>query len=234
MNSSRSLLGFLAAAALVAGCNSPDAQLGSAGQNVGAGTGGCTYDGVSHKDGESFKSTDGCNTCSCGSNGEVACTAQTCAGGCTYDGVARTEGESFKSTDGCNTCSCGPNGEVVCTQEACAGGCTYGGTVYPSGESFPSLDGCNTCSCGTDGLAFCTEKACACNPDKEWWRKYFSADPNGCNVVDCPQTTTGFQNACGCGCEQDPACPESFDCMPAKTCDVKKIQQECPYSSIAL
>ena len=37
----------------------------------------CTYNGTSYTSGASFKSTDGCNTCSC-INGSVACTSMAC------------------------------------------------------------------------------------------------------------------------------------------------------------
>jgi len=38
----------------------------------------CSYDGDTYNPGESFPSTDGCNTCSCGSTGKVACTKRAC------------------------------------------------------------------------------------------------------------------------------------------------------------
>lgn len=37
----------------------------------------CSYDGKTYGEGESFNSTDGCNTCTC-DNGNVACTTETC------------------------------------------------------------------------------------------------------------------------------------------------------------
>lgn len=43
---------------------------------------GCTYDGTTHAVGESFPSTDGCNTCSCGSDGSVGCTKRACVPTC--------------------------------------------------------------------------------------------------------------------------------------------------------
>jgi hypothetical protein len=30
------------------------------------------------------------------------------------------------------------------------------------------------------------------------------------------------------------ACPQSFDCMPPKPCDVQKLSAECPYATFAL
>jgi hypothetical protein len=39
----------------------------------------CAYDGETYTAGETFPSTDGCNTCTCGSNGSVGCTKRACA-----------------------------------------------------------------------------------------------------------------------------------------------------------
>lgn len=37
----------------------------------------CNYNGNTYKDGEGFKSSDGCNSCSC-QNGQIACTEMAC------------------------------------------------------------------------------------------------------------------------------------------------------------
>ena len=56
----------------------PPSNVGGA-SGVGGSTGvSCLYDGVNYSAGDSFKSTDGCNTCSCTSNGQVACTLMAC------------------------------------------------------------------------------------------------------------------------------------------------------------
>lgn len=78
----------------------------------------CEYNGNTYNDGDSFPSSDGCNTCSC-SSGAVACTEKACVSTCTYGGRVYRNGESFKATDGCNTCYCGPEGSVACTKMAC-------------------------------------------------------------------------------------------------------------------
>nr|ATP16009.1 Fetoin-3 [Sinohyriopsis cumingii] len=41
---------------------------------------GCTYNGVTYHNGDGFKSSDGCNRCSC-SNGMVLCTEMACLSG---------------------------------------------------------------------------------------------------------------------------------------------------------
>lgn len=195
----------------------------------------CTVDGKTYQVGDSFPSPDGCNTCTCAENGSAMCTAMACVVTCDYGGKTYMAGETFPATDGCNTCTCGDDGAVACTEKACAT-CVYAGKTYEPGESFPALDGCNTCTCGEDGAVGCTKIACACDPDKEWWRKYVSKDPAQCMVIDymCEPNTKAFNNDCGCGCEQDPSCPEYVDCMPPTPCDMDKIHEDCPYTIIAL
>jgi len=39
----------------------------------------CAYDGDTYYPGDSFSSTDGCNTCTCGTSGSVGCTKRACA-----------------------------------------------------------------------------------------------------------------------------------------------------------
>lgn len=43
---------------------------------------GCTYGGAQHPVGDSFPSTDGCNTCSCSAAGAVVCTNRACGPTC--------------------------------------------------------------------------------------------------------------------------------------------------------
>lgn len=38
----------------------------------------CFYEGKEYKNGDGFKASDGCNSCSCGDNGQVACTLMYC------------------------------------------------------------------------------------------------------------------------------------------------------------
>ena len=135
----------------------------------------CEFEGATYEAGEIFSAPDGCNTCTCTDDGDVACTEIACAPpvglpveppleSCSYNGTAYETGESFPAGDGCNTCTC-QNEQVICSAAACppAGeaSCTVGDEVYPSGTSgIPAGDGCNTCSC-SDGALACTEKACS-------------------------------------------------------------------------
>ncbi|XP_078330109.1 uncharacterized protein LOC111117500 isoform X2 [Crassostrea virginica] len=80
---------------------------------------GCEYNGRRYREGERFPSSDGCNTCTCGSSGQVGCTEMACLNGCEYNGRRYRVGEGFPSSDGCNTCTCGSSGQVGCTEMAC-------------------------------------------------------------------------------------------------------------------
>lgn len=196
---------------------------------------GCFYQGNQYLPGESFPDSDGCNTCECMSDGQVGCTAMWCGVSCTWKGITYQPGEEFPAGDDCNTCKCIDDGSVECTEKACVT-CTYAGETHQPGDEFPALDGCNTCTCAADGSVGCTKVACVCAPDDEWWRHYVATDPAVCMVIDymCPLNTTSFTNDCGCGCEQDAACPEYFDCMPPASCNIDQIKTDCPYSGIAL
>ena len=142
----------------------------------------CEYDGEMYAQGETFPSTDGCNTCTCMDNGLVACTLMAC--GCMVDDSFHLVGESFPADDGCNTCTCVAPGEVACTEMAC--GCEYDGTWHAEGESFPATDGCNTCTCMAGGGVACTLMACGCLVGGSFYaydEAHWSMD--ACNVCFC-------------------------------------------------
>ncbi len=193
----------------------------------------CTVGDRTYQPGDTFLDADGCNTCSCGLDGTVGCTAMACVKPCTYGGQQYTPGATFPAGDGCNSCTCQQDGGVACTEKACPS-CVYAGKTWRPGDTFPAIDGCNTCACAADGSVGCTKRACACDPSKEWYRHYVGSSPEQCAVIDfaCPANTTGFANDCGCGCEQAATCPQWFDCMPPKPCDEASIKAACPYSGI--
>ncbi len=94
---------------------------------------------------------------------------------------------------------------VKLTVKSAAVSCSYDSEAYAPGDSFPSTDGCNTCSCSSAGNVSCTRKACiTCDPSHEPWNDY-KGTPTSCQFIrySCPSGTTSFQNACGCGCEDD-------------------------------
>jgi hypothetical protein len=79
----------------------------------------CTYGGKTYRPGESFASTDGCNTCTCGSGGSVGCTKLAC--------VCNPEAEPWRNYIGtpvtCQTIryTCTPDKRSF--QNACGCGC---------------------------------------------------------------------------------------------------------------
>ncbi|CAH1797763.1 unnamed protein product [Owenia fusiformis] len=80
----------------------------------------CQYGDEIYKNGDTFPSLDGCNTCFCMNNGDIGCTEMECPKkGCTHNGKNQVHGEKFPRGDGCNTCTCG-NGVVSCTDTDCA------------------------------------------------------------------------------------------------------------------
>lgn len=86
--------------------------------------GGCTYGNERYGEGETFPDKDGCNECSCGEDGQVACTDRACAPvGCDYGGRRYDVGSSFPGSDGCNQCTCQEGGQVACTLIDCADSC---------------------------------------------------------------------------------------------------------------
>ncbi|MEB2311064.1 MAG: hypothetical protein OZ921_02005 [Sorangiineae bacterium] len=230
-------VGMLVTLLLAAGCGGsvdgagPSGATGGSGGSGGAPGSGCVYAGTTYPVGASFPASDGCNSCSCGPGGQVSCTAMACVDGCDWQGNHYEVGDRWQA-DACNSCECQPNGQARCTSTPCTS-CVYGGVEHEVGESFPARDGCNTCTCQPSGVS-CTDMACACDPAREWWRDYIASSPSKCAaaVYTCPEHTTQFANACGCGCEQDASCPESIDCMPpAPDCDA--LRARCPYSSVA-
>jgi hypothetical protein len=194
----------------------------------------CYVGGVEYPDGSTWEDPSGCGTCYC-FEGEATCEAIACPA-CVWEGEEYYPGEEFPASDGCNTCTCEGGGQVSCTLAICEVTCSWGEGVYQPGESFPAGDGCNTCTCGDDGSVSCTELACSCNPTAEWWRSYVTTSPAECELIDyvCPGVTTSFQNECGCGCEQSQTCPEVFDCQPPSPCDLPWIEENCPFSVVAL
>jgi hypothetical protein len=159
----------------------------------------------------------------------------------------------FCSTGCTNPCGCCPctEGETM-NKYLCVGGCwsesldagaptfcRYNGQIYSVGDKYAAIDGCNTCTCVQSGVSECTEMACACDPANETHRRnYVGTSPASCAAMDfvCTGNTTYFFNQCGCGCEQDPSCPEWFDCMPGPNttpCNESDIHARCPYSGIA-
>lgn len=215
----------LAAALGLAACDDPAADV-------------CVVDGVSHPVGSTFPSSDGCNTCSCGADGLVACTARACVTSCQYDGHTYAIGAQFPATDGCNTCTCEASGLASCTERAC--------TCDPSAEWWRSyitttasectvrLFECpahtevfsNTCGCGCEQDASCA-RVIACAPpgcDPAAAREscpYSQVDATAKCSAETPCPSDGTMcfapgESIGCGICMDP--PEGTTCDGDASC----------------
>jgi len=112
----------------------------------------CIYGGAEHRADTSFPATDGCNSCSCGPDGTVACTDKAC-----LDAGPRDSSAPPASADAARPI---PDSGGATTDTAEGGVCFYGGMTYRPGQSFPADDGCNTCTCLANGQAGCTKIGC--------------------------------------------------------------------------
>jgi hypothetical protein len=189
----------------------------------------CLWNDQVYNVGDTFPAGDGCNTCSCDANATdgavVGCTLLACVT-CEDGGIFYSPGDTFPAGDGCNTCSCQADGSVTCTEAVCDDGCFYVGQTYSVGETFAANDGCNECTCEGPSSYSCTKLGCVCEPANEWWRSYVATSPEQCAVIDytCEAGLQGFENACGCGCEQSLAA-----CKPAMPCG-DPLLASCPLS----
>lgn len=175
------VLASVAALSVVA-CSSGDVAVGSStqalkktssGNPTGNGTT-CSWDDAStaatattYKVGDTFKSPDGCNDCSCSAQG-IMCTQRACApaggGSCTYGGKTYAAGASFPSTDNCNTCGCEADGNVLCTERACAPAPSACKKTGCSGELCSDQDVASSCL-WTAAFACYQTAACERQPD---------------------------------------------------------------------
>lgn len=132
---------------------------------------------------------DDCNSCTCTSDGTIACTAMGCPQACTYGGQTYERGQSFPADDGCNTCFCDADGAVACTEMACVTPCDYAGKSWLPGDTFPADDGCNTCTCLDSGQVACTKIACPVTGCTVGGVEYAVGtsflDTDGCNTCTC-------------------------------------------------
>jgi hypothetical protein len=106
---------FLSAGIALVGCGGQaKSESGDQGEAVE-----CEYEGETYKPGDDFPASDGCNTCTCGDDGSVACTLVDChPTRCDYGGSSYELFEMFPAGDGCNMCICHETG-VTCGTAPC-------------------------------------------------------------------------------------------------------------------
>jgi hypothetical protein len=122
----------------------------------------CEFDGVTYEVGDSFGATDGCNTCTCGEDGEAACTLLGCPEPtCTEEECGPALGmPNYLCPDGVTTAGPGPC--EVQEDETC------GWTVVQCPDVY---DPC-------DGLA-CGQACSACPPEDDTCSQ--TAEEKACN-----------------------------------------------------
>lgn len=201
----------------------------------------CAYFGTAYVPGAEFVAKDGCSRCRC-SEGRVRCHSRECAGTeyCDYGGKPiGSRIEPFLGEDGCSRCFC-DHGTVDCIADGCRQVCVDRGRTFADGAKVEmEEDGYNQCQCQA-GSVVCTDLSVLCVHYDDYWHKYVASTAAECAAIrfDCPAPTTYFANACGCGCEQNPACPRYLICrgdpaVPAQaTCPPDEQIAACPYSEV--
>ena len=187
-------------------------------------------DGTTCRQGQSCPSPDGCNTCSCSSDGTIACTARACLDGGPPDvPVARTcrstadcaRGEECHITEGCATPSyCGPLLGRACTGDLVPY-CGCDGTTFQASSTCPTRTyarrgPCEVVDGGATGCPLGDGRVCP------YGQRCPAAD--GCNTCVC--STQGLactEIACvdaGAACRGPADCPPSMLCQGAMGCGV--------------
>uniref|UniRef100_A0A0L8H642 VWFC domain-containing protein n=1 Tax=Octopus bimaculoides TaxID=37653 RepID=A0A0L8H642_OCTBM len=201
----------------------------------------CHYYGHIYIFGQTFKSVDRCNQCSCQSKGNTVCTKKKCTSmttpeapitliACHYNGKVYKFGQTFAAIDKCNQCACMTKGSVMCTKKICFSKtiqvkteCYYNGKVYIIGQTFIAIDKCNECTCKPAGAVMCTEEIC---PLSKTTVTKIECHYNG-KVYIIGQTFIAIDkcNQCTCRYTGSVICTEKI-CPPSET-TVTKI--ECRY-----
>ncbi len=186
---------------------------GGAGSSAGGSGVICQHDDVRMQVGDSYDEAE-CVRCECKASGDIVCgEGIDCFQGCGDAYGTYRLGTTFPDPRSCGTCTCEMDGIVRCSSMRCEVSCDYAGHTYVSGEQFIGVDGCSPCRCA-DGSVICSTFACPCDPEREHYRKYAPIEATACIPADfaCPVGSTTFANTCGCGCQQDPACPPYSEC----------------------
>ena len=96
-----------------------------------------------------FPIQEGCNTCTCLTNGALGCTANTCEEvSCRYRGATYQPGDTIDTGSSCSLCMCDQNGYVACrTVRRCEQQCHYKGRRYSHGVAIFDHKTCEVCRC---------------------------------------------------------------------------------------
>jgi Pacifastin inhibitor (LCMII) len=124
----------------------------------------CIYGGKIYQSGATFGAQDGCNSCSCMSDGTVACTLMACLGDSGWPPPAADASLDAPKDGAPADLAAAPDEAgradvtAVDAGKDAVAGCEWGGETIPLGHSIS--DGCNTCVCSTSGTLACTARAC--------------------------------------------------------------------------
>jgi len=80
----------------------------------------CAFDGQRYEVGESFQATDGCNTCFCGEDGQIACTEIACEATPAID-ECQTDNDCLEQAIDTSYCA---TGAWSCVNNMCEFACT--------------------------------------------------------------------------------------------------------------
>jgi Kunitz/Bovine pancreatic trypsin inhibitor domain len=189
----------------------------------------CQDGGQTYAVGATWQCSDGCNTCTCDSDGNVESTLIGCPqpAACEEGGSQHAVGDSWLCADGCNTCSCGTDGVAMTTRACPEAVCQEGGNVYFVGDTWRCADDCADCTCGEDAMVIREEETNCASPIvcTEGGQSHAAGETwqcsDGCNTCSCDSdgnvTTTDIACAVDGGAPR-PECtlaPEVGDCDAA-------------------
>jgi len=119
------------------------------------------------------------------------------------------------------------------TTVAAAGASSCTNACDPGDPEVPPGGACAPYSCYTRAL--CGEEITCVNCKAPSVSRHYAAYGE-CALaeIECPDQTLPFRDDCGCGCAQDPSCPDQINCLAADPLCSAEGLAKCPYSGIEI